>query len=195
MSKLRPPQHSTEGEKGHMQSSQSSTKTQKSKPRSPGQGEIPETKVNAEIPDGFTLPQIIAHYKKESKEEPTEIVEPTSARMQAIAAMKGQMLRHVQETNAGVAPIGAIAAQREDLGSAGYTSEDSTRGLAVRSVLAAKPVLMRDEAAVMIQSHARGCIARRRILKEVEAVANHAALRLQRLFRRARKRREAAAVA
>lgn len=187
MSTLYPP---PEGDKG-LHSSHSSTKSHKPKARAPGYGQIPETSISGELPDGFTLPQIIAHYKEEMLKDgaDTVYIKPDEQRVQAIAALRGQILRTQAEY-----PAMTSAAQREDkeLNSTGI--EDSTRGLAVRVVSAAKPAMVEYEAAAAIQRVVRGVIARRQILREVSRVANRAATRLQRLFRRVRDARIAASI-
>lgn len=192
MCTLRLPQQHAEEDKDPSNSSRSSIKLHKSKPRAPGQGEIPETTIGVEVPDGFSLPQIIANYQNERAQEGSDsvVVKPCDQRVQAIAAMKKQMMQTQAQD-----PSMTLTAQREELGSAEKCAvrRDSTRGLAVQYVSAARPAIVEYEAAVFIQKVVRGWVARRRILKEVERVAHRAATRLQRLWRSVKSRRAAAA--
>lgn len=191
LSDLRSPVQSAEGNQGRMQSSHSSFKAEQ-KSSIPGTGEIPETKISVELqqehddPDAFSLPQIIQRFLDDRQ---VDMIKPTGQRLQAIAAMKGQMMQNFQVSNS-VHPGStghSIAFQREDDRSAGYIAPvNATRGLAICYVSTAKPLLVRDAAAVVIQRIARGFITRRRIRQEVEKVANRAATRLQRLFLRRR---------
>lgn len=184
LSTLRP-HHPSGEDKGTVQSVKAKvTHLVSEKSSAPRAGQIPEFSISSnELPDGYTLPTIIAHYKQEvanSGSDPN-VIKPSAQRVQAIAAIKGELMRN-QDSSL------SVTAHREDMTAC---AEDSTRGLAMRYVSAAKPLLVQDEAAVMIQKVARGCMARRRIEHQVMVVANHAATRLQRLFRRVKDARKA----